>query len=109
MWLSINVLKKEKKNVYKTLINTKKSFYKSIFLDHRPQNVPKISLNTSLPWLHWKIGQAFRREENKVKFLEGQFRNEKLSVFHKKKNDDSFKLSLSICEPYRCILNLEMQ
>ena len=108
MWLSINIKKREK-NVYKTLINTKNSFYNSIFLDHRVQNVSKISLNTSLPWLHWKIGQAFRREENKVKFLEEQFRNEKLSFVHKKENEHSSELSLSICEPYQRIFNLEMQ
>ena len=29
---------------------------------------------------------ALRREENKVKFLEEQFRNEKLSFAHKKEN-----------------------
>ena len=36
------------------------------------------------PWL--LQNRALRREENKVEFLHGQFRNEKLSFFHKKGN-----------------------
>jgi len=43
--------------------------------------------------LHFKTGQALRREENKVKFLEEQFHNEKLSFAHKKKTELSFELS----------------
>ena len=51
-----------------------------------------------MPWFAWsKTSQAFRREENKVEFLEGQFRNEKLSYVHREKTEYSFELSLSIC------------
>ena len=39
-----------------------------------------------------KTGQALRRKENKVEFLEGQFRNEKLSFVHKKETEYSFEL-----------------
>ena len=41
---------------------------------------------------------ALRREENKVKFLEEQFRNEKLSFAHKKKTEPSFELFLITCK-----------
>ena len=41
-------------------------------------------------------------EENKVEFLEGQFRNEKLSFVHKNKTEYSFELSLSICVFFLC-------
>ena len=41
-----------------------------------------------MPWFAWsKTSQALRREENKVEFLEGQFRNEKLSFVHKNKTE----------------------
>ena len=56
-----------------------------------------------------KTSQALRRKENKVEFLEGQFRNEKLSLVHKKETEYSFELSLSMCVFCRCIFNLEMQ
>ena len=36
-----------------------------------------------LPWL--LQNRAIRLEENKVEFLQGQFRSEKLSFFHKKR------------------------
>ena len=51
------------------------------------------STKTSLPWLHFKTGQALHREANKVEYLEEQFRNEKLSFAHKKKTELSFELS----------------
>ena len=51
------------------------------------------STKTSLPWLHFKTGQALYREANKVEYLEEQFRNEKLSFAHKKKTELSFELS----------------
>ena len=60
------------------------------------QNVPGNSAKTSLPWLHFKTDHAFRREENKVEFLEGRFLDEKLPLLHKKKAEHSFKLSVSI-------------
>ena len=50
------------------------------FLDHRVENV----LEIMPPWL--LQNRALRRDENKVEFLRGQFRNEKLSFFHKKGN-----------------------
>ena len=53
---------------------------KGTFLDHRVENV----LQIMPPWL--LQNRALRREENKVEFLQGQFRNEKLSFFHKKGN-----------------------
>ena len=37
--------------------------------------------------------QALRREENKIRFLEEQFYNEKLSSAHEKKTELSFELS----------------
>ena len=36
-------------------------------------------------------------KKTRWKFLEGQFRNEKLSFVHKNKTEYSFELSLSIC------------
>ena len=59
------------------------------------QNVPENSAKTSLPWLHFKTDHALRREENKVKFVEGPFLDEKLPFLHKKKNEHSFEHSLS--------------
>ena len=59
-----------------------------------------------LGWL--KTSEELRREENKVDFLEWQFRNEN-SSFIQKKTGHSFKLSLSICFFHRCIFNLEKQ
>ena len=45
--------------------------------------IPEISSKTSLSWLHFKTGEALRREENnKVEFLEGQFRNDTFSFVH---------------------------
>ena len=64
---------------------------KRTFLDYRVQNVPKISSKTSVLWLV-QNSQALRRKENKVEFLEGQFRNEKLSFVHKKETEYSFEL-----------------
>ena len=58
------------------------------------QNVPENSAKTSLPWLHL-TDHVLRREENKVKFLEGRFLDEKLPFLHKKKAEYSFELSLS--------------
>ena len=56
-----------------------------------------------MPWFAWsKTSQVLRREENKVEFLEGQFRNEKLSFVHKNKTEYSFELSLSICVFFLC-------
>ena len=50
--------------------------------------------------LGWfKTSQALHREENKVEFLEWQFHNEKLSFFHKKETEHSFKPFLSIFNP----------
>ena len=60
------------------------------------QNVPGNSAKTSLPWLHFKTDLLFRREENKVEFLEGRFLDEKLPLLHKKKAEHSFELSVSI-------------
>ena len=59
-------------------------------------NGPENSAKTSLPWLHFKTDHAFRREENKVEFLEGRFLDEKPPFLHKKKAARSFELSLSI-------------
>ena len=50
-----------------------------------------------------------RQEENIVEFLEGRFRNQTLSLVHKKKTEHSFELSLSICVFKRCTFNPEMQ
>ena len=70
-------------------------FKNVIFLAHRVQNVPENSAKTSLSWLHFKTDNALRREENKVKFLEGPFLDEKLPFLHKKKSEHSFEHSLS--------------
>ena len=43
--------------------------------------------------MHFKTGQALRREENKIEFLEEQFHNDKLSSAHKNKTEISFELS----------------
>jgi len=43
--------------------------------------------------LRFKTGQAPRREETKVEFLEEQFHNEKLSFAYKKETELSFELS----------------
>ena len=83
---------------------------KRTFYDHRVQNVPQVSSETSLPWLVQNKSSALaRREENKVEFLERQFLGEKLSFVHKKESEHSFELSLSTCVFYRRIFNLEMQ
>ena len=71
-------------------------FQKRNCLGHRVQNVPENSAKTSLTWLHFKTDHGFRREENKVEFLEGRFLDEKLPFLHKKKAEHSFELSLSI-------------
>ena len=47
--------------------------------------------------------------QNKVELLERQCHSEKLSFVHKKENEHSFELSLSICVFYRRIFSLEMQ
>ena len=47
--------------------------------------------------------------QNKVELLERQCHGEKLSFVHKKENEHSFELSLSICVFYRRIFSLEMQ
>ena len=57
------------------------------------------SAKTLLTWLHFKTDHGFRREKNKVEFLEGRFLDEKLPILHKKKAEHSFELSLSICCP----------
>ena len=58
-------------NVHETFANTIISFLKRTFLDHREQNVPQISSETSLPRLvQNKPSVLIRREENKVEFLE---------------------------------------
>ena len=55
------------------------------FLDHRVQNVPQISSETSLPRLvQNKLSALIRCAENKVEYLERQFHSEKLSFVHKK-------------------------
>ena len=41
----------------------------------------------------FQTGQALRREEKKVEFLEEQFHNENLSFAYKKKRELSFALS----------------
>ena len=54
-------------------------------LDHRVQNVPQISSETSLPRLvQNKLSALIRCAENKVECLERQFHSEKLSFVHKK-------------------------
>ena len=63
-------------------------FQKRNCLRHRVQNVPENSAKTSLPWLHL-TDHVLRREENKVKFLEGRFLDEKLPFLHKKKTEHS--------------------
>ena len=60
------------------------------------KNVPENSAKTSLPWVAFQLRPEIRREENKVEFLEGEFLDEKLPFFHKKKAEHSFELSLSI-------------
>ena len=63
----------------------------------------KISSKTLVPWFAWsKTSQALRRKENKVEFLAGQFRNEKLSFVHKEKTEDYFEPSLSIRVFFLC-------
>ena len=67
-------------NVHETFINTKIPFKRRTFLDHRVQKVSQVSSETSLPRLvQNKPSALFRREENKVGFLETQFHSEKLS------------------------------
>ena len=54
-------------------------------LEHRVQNVPQISSETSLPRLvQNKLSALIRCAENKVECLERQFHSEKLSFVHKK-------------------------
>ena len=53
------------------------------FLDHRVENV----LEIMPPWL--LQNRTLCREENKVEFLRGQFRNEKLSFSTKKETEHS--------------------
>ena len=73
-------------------------FIKRIFLDHGVKNVSKKSLRTSLPWLNFKTGHfVLRCEENIVEFLEGRFRNQKLSLVHKKETENLFEFSVTIC------------
>ena len=74
---SFTPMSKCTKNIYKY----KNFLLKSTFLDYRVQNVPEISSKTLAPWFAW----SKTSEENKEEFLEGQFRNEKLSFVHKKK------------------------
>ena len=50
-----------------------------------------------------------RLAQNKVEFLERQFRSVKLSFAHKKETEHYFELSLSTLVFYRRIFNLEMQ
>ena len=53
-------------------------------LDHRVQNVPQVSSETSLPRLvQNKPSALIRCAENKVEYLERQFHSEKLSFVHK--------------------------
>jgi len=60
------------------------------------QNVPENSAKTPLPWLHFKSDHVLLPEENKVEFFEGRFLDKKLSFLHRKKNEHSFEISLSI-------------
>ena len=54
-------------------------------LDHRVQNVPQVSSETSLPRLvQNKPSALIRCAENRVEYLERQFHSEKLSFVHKK-------------------------
>ena len=97
-------------NVHETFINYKIPSKKRTFLDHRVQNVPQVSSETSLRRLiQNKPSARIRREENKVEFLETQFHSENLSFVHKMESEHSFELSLSICVRYRLIFNLKMQ
>ena len=98
------------RKVHETFLNTKIPFQKRTFYDHRVQDIPQVSSETSLPRLvQNKPSALICREENKVEFLERQFHSEKLSCVHKKETEHSFELSLSICVFYRRIFNLEMQ
>ena len=53
-----------------------------------------------LDWL--KTSQALRCEENKVEFLERQFRNEKLSFVHKKESS----ILLNFLFPYATFIDV---
>ena len=57
----------------------------------KASNLAQISSKSSVPWFSWsKTSQALHREEDKMEFLEGQFRNEKLSFVPKKETEYSF-------------------
>ena len=71
--------------------------------------MPQVSSETLLPWLVQKRPSApIQRVENKVEFLEIQIHRKKLSFVHKKENEHSCELFLSICVFCRRIFNLEM-
>ena len=72
------------KRLWNGFINTKIPFQNCTFLDSRVQNVPDISLRPTLPWL--VQNRTLRCEENKVEFLQGHFRNKKLSFVYRKGN-----------------------
>ena len=73
------------KFVFKTVIFTTRKF--EMYL--------KILQKLSCPGCIFSKQAKPRREENKVKFFEGQFRTAKLSFVHKKKSEHSFELSCS--------------
>ena len=96
-------------NVHETFLNTKIPFQKRTFYDHRVQNVPQVSSETSLPRLvQNKPSALICREENKVEFLERQFHSDKLSFVHKKESEHSWTFSFHLCI-LSAIFNLEMQ
>ena len=97
-------------NAHETFLNTKIPFQKRTFYDNRVQNIPQLSLETSLPRLvQNKPSALIRCEENKFEFFEREFQSEKLSFVHKKESEHSFEPSLSTCVFYRRFFNLEMQ
>ena len=99
-----------KENVHETFLNTKIPFQKRTFYDHRVQDIPQVSSETSLPRLvQNKPSALICREENKVEFLERQFHSEKLSFVHKKESKHLLEISISTCVFYRCIFNLTLQ
>ena len=49
-----------------------------------------------LGWISKQDTLRFAEKKNIVEFLEGRYRNQKLSLVHKKKTEHSFELSLSI-------------
>ena len=87
-------------NVHETFLNTKIPFQKR---DHRVQNVPQVSSETSLPRLvQNKPSALIRLEENKVEFHEREFQSEKLSFVYKKESDSGGSAIInSTCEVTR--------